>query len=209
MMRMVLVRHGETVWNREERIQGNNHGSLTRHGRRQAAALARTLRIMCPVVVYASPVRRAWETAEMIAASCGLAPVPVGALMEVDAGELDGLKPEEMKERYPEFAERWCQDATTAVMPGGESLAQMQARVWPAVMEILERHRGETLVLVSHCLAIKSLLCHVLGIPLNSFGHFQLCVGAFSIVEFKSGGAVLTRHNDSCHLERLAPVYVE
>lgn len=208
-MRLVLARHGETVWNREGRIQGHNHGSLTRRGRRQAAVLAGALRTLNPTTVYASPVRRAWETAEVIAESCGLTPIPVEALMEVDVGELDGLKPEEMKELYPEFAERWSQDATTAVMPGGESIAQMHKRVWHTTMEMLERHIGETLILVSHCLAIQSLLCGVLGMPLHGFGYFQLGVGAFSVVEFKNGGPVLTRHNDSCHLDRLDLVHVE
>lgn len=209
-MRLVLVRHGETEWNREGRIQGHSDGRLNQRGLRQAEALASALRPFLeglrqhgPVALYASPVARARQTAKAIGDACGLAVVPLDALAEVNAGELDGLKAAEMRERYPEFMERWRRSPSTAVMPGGESLAQLQERVWDAVQGLLQRHAGETVVAVSHNFAIQSLLCRALDVSLDHFGRFRIDLGAFSVLDLGQRHAVLLRHNDRCHLEDL------
>ena len=197
------MRHGETEWNREGRIQGHNDGALNERGRRQAEAVGLALRLEHPTAVYASPLSRARQTAEAIASACHLSVVPVEALVEADAGELDGLKGSEMQERYPEFMQLWRQDAATAVMPGGESMAQVQLRVWGAVANLLRHHTEDTVVAVSHNFAIQSLLCRALGVPLNNFRRFRIDLGAFSILEFREPGPMLVRHNERCHLQGL------
>ena len=199
-MRLFLVRHGETQRNRERRVQGRGDQALTDAGRKQAAAVARALSRENITALCSSPLKRAVETAEIIGAELRLPIQMAGNLAEADVGELDGLNSEEMQARYPDFMALWDRDPGNAVMPGGESLAQVQERAWQTVQSLLRQHPQANVVAVSHNFTIETLVCKVLGLPLAAFRRLGVDLGSISAVELREGRGRLVLLNDRCHL---------
>ena len=194
------MRHGETQRNREGRVLGRGNQKLTDLGKKQATAAAQALTREDITVLYSSPLKRAAETAETIGAKLGL-PVQVAEeLAEIDAGELDGLTSEEMRSRYPDFMALWDRDPGSAMMPGGESLAQVQERVWGVVQSLLREYPEGNIAAVSHNFPIQTLVCKVLGLPLAAFRHLRVDLGSLSTVELRQGRGRLVLLNDLCHL---------
>jgi probable phosphoglycerate mutase len=200
--RLLLVRHGETDSNVEGRSQGRREVPLNDHGRRQVLAVASALSGHGIVAAVASPTERARETGEAIARAAGIELEIDERLTELDQGELDGLTPPEMRERAPDFLRRWAEeDPADLQMPGGESLAQAQARMVEVVTAVAGAHDRETVVVVSHNLALKSFLCHAFGVPLASFRSFRVDVASVSTVDFHDDGAFsVVQLNDRCHI---------
>jgi broad specificity phosphatase PhoE len=188
------------MWNRENRVLGQNEVELNETGRKQAERLALAFKDEKVAAIYCSPLRRARETAEEIARFHELPVVADDALMEIDAGELDGLTFDEMRERYGEFLEQWLRDATAIAMPGGESMGQLQQRAWAGVERIVSAHPDETVIVVSHSFAIQSIICKALGMALSNFRRLRLNVGSLSILDFGKRGTRLVLFNDTCHL---------
>jgi broad specificity phosphatase PhoE len=200
--RLLLVRHGETDSNVEGRSQGRREVPLNDHGHQQVLAVASALSGRGIVAAVASPTERARETGEAIAHAAGIELTTDERLTELDQGELDGLTPPEMRERAPDFLRRWAEDDPADLqMPGGESLAQAQARMVEAITVVANAHDGETAVLVSHNLALKSFLCHAFDVPLASFRSFRVDVASVSTVDFHEDGAFsVVQLNERCHL---------
>ncbi|MFC5501590.1 histidine phosphatase family protein [Lysinimonas soli] len=181
MTELYLVRHGETDWNRQRRIQGLTDIPLNDTGREQARATGKLLARRRWDGVFASPLSRARETAAIIAAELGLpAPTPIDALVERNYGAAEGLDWMQVETRFP---------AGTRV-PGRESREQVGARVVPALVELAELHLGESLVVVSHGGAIRSVLNAVEpdashGMITNGSVHsFRLEDGALRLIAF-------------------------
>jgi broad specificity phosphatase PhoE len=143
-----LARHGETHWNRDNRFQGHADPPLNETGRAQAAELSGALADEPLAAVYSSPLRRAFETAEIVAGPHGLEPVPVDALREVDVGSWQGLTRAEVGERFPEQYARWLD--YEAGWEDGESYEEMGRRVIAALLELAAAHEGERILAVSH-----------------------------------------------------------
>ena len=201
-MRLVLARHGETRWNADGRFQGRSASPLSALGRRQARRLARACRRYAPTALYTSPLPRARETAAYLADALGLEAHPLEALQEAHLGELEGLTAQEVRARYPEVAAAWRRDPGAVTLPGGgESLGQLQERVWGAVQGLGARHGDETVVAVSHNFAIRAVVCRVLGLPLSRFRTLQVDLASLTVVEVEGDGGRLLLLNDRCHLE--------
>lgn len=148
-MLLTLVRHGETEWNRQRRIQGSTDIPLNDTGRAQASMAADLLRRRAWDAVYTSPLARAAETAEVIARELGLpTPTSVPQLVERHYGEAEGLSDTELAARYPKGAR----------VPGRESREELTSRVMPALTGIAEAHVGEAVVVVSHGGVIRAVL---------------------------------------------------
>jgi probable phosphoglycerate mutase len=145
---ILLARHGETDWNRENRFQGHADPPLNETGRAQAAQLATALAAEPLAAVYSSPLRRAFETAQILAAPHELEPVPVDALREVDVGSWEGLTRAEIEERFPEQFARWR--GYEAGWEDGESYEEMSRRVIAGLLELATAHEGERILAVSH-----------------------------------------------------------
>jgi broad specificity phosphatase PhoE len=143
-----LARHGETDWNRDNRFQGHADTPLNETGRAQASELSAALADEPLAAVYSSPLRRAFETAEIVAAPHGLEPVPVDALREVDVGSWQGLTRAEVEQRFPEQYARWLD--YEAGWEDGESYEEMGRRVIAALLELAAAHEGERILAVSH-----------------------------------------------------------
>jgi broad specificity phosphatase PhoE len=201
--RLYLVRHGETVWNAQRRIQGRAESPLTTRGHRQANAVATALGARSVVAVYCSALRRAYDTAAYIGAAHEVLPRITAALRETDLGMWQGQIPDEMpaEERTPYRA--WHQDPAATRPPGGETLTEVLHRVRPAVDGILAAHRGQTIVLVTHSIAGRVALCHLLGACVEMVPRFKLKMASISLVRVDQDGAVLERLGDVSHLAAL------
>ena len=157
---LVLVRHGETNWNRERRFQGHADTPLNEAGREQARRLAEILRNERLTAVYTSPLRRATETASIVAHPLGLEPVELEALREIDVGDWEGLTVDEVRTRFPERVDV----AWHSGWPGGETHAELGARVVPALVELDRLHPGERVLGVTHAGPIRAALTAALGV---------------------------------------------
>jgi broad specificity phosphatase PhoE len=146
---ILLARHGETDWNRDERFQGHADPPLNAAGREQAAALAEALATQPLTAVYTSPLRRAQETAEIVAASRGLAIEPVDGFREVDVGSWEGLTRAEIERRYPEQFRRWLFEHEQG-WEDGETYEEMGRRVVRAILRLAERHGDDSILAVTH-----------------------------------------------------------
>jgi broad specificity phosphatase PhoE len=145
---ILLARHGETDWNRDNRFQGHADPPLNAIGRAQAVELSAALADERLAAVYSSPLRRAFETAEITAAPHGLSPVPLDALREVDVGSWQGLTRSEIEERFPDQFARWLDYGQG--WEDGESYEEMGGRVIAALLELAAAHEDETILVVSH-----------------------------------------------------------
>lgn len=158
-----LARHGETDWNRDLRWQGHSDPPLNERGRRQAHALADELDGMRLAAVYASDLRRASETAEIVASRLDV-PVTVDpALREIDVGSWEGFTLTELETRFPEAVARW-EERGEHGWEGGESHDQMAARVHDAVQSIAAGHEGEEILVVTHGGPIRALKALAAGL---------------------------------------------
>jgi len=181
MTDLYLVRHGETDWNRQRRIQGLTDIPLNETGRSQARATGMLLSRRHWDGIYASPLSRARETASIIAAEVGLPePTLVDALVERNYGQAEGLDWLQVETNYPHG---------TAV-PGRESREQVGARVIPALMKLAADRQGDALLIVSHGGAIRAVLNEVApaashGMITNGSVHsFRLEDGALRLITF-------------------------
>ena len=158
-----LVRHAETEWNKEQRFQGHLDVSLSSVGRRQAEALGAWLgNLGLPfAALYTSDLGRALQTAEAVGIATGLSPVAVPALREIHCGEWQGLLASEIATLYPEQLNAWRTVVDSCAMPGGESLIEVQARIYDFYQEATLRHAGQAIILVTHGAALSALVAAI------------------------------------------------
>jgi broad specificity phosphatase PhoE len=205
-MRLILVRHGETEWNRQGRIVGHTEIALNETGRKQAGLLAQALSNEKVSAIYASPLQRTRETAAEISRVLGVGVTFDDALMEIAAGDIDGMTFEEVAERHSDFFQHWMKGDPLLRLPGGESFTDLRNRTWPAVQRIVGKHGDGDVIVVSHTLAIMSIISNALGMDIANFRRIRLNVASISILEFKDRNVSLLLFNDTCHwkgLERI------
>lgn len=162
MTTVYLARHGESDWNAERRWQGHADRPLTERGREQAEALAERLAGVQLDAVYASDLRRAWETADPVARSHGLDVVRVPDLREVHVGSWSGLTRDECEARFPEAFARWRDGGQG--WDDGETYDEMAERVVSALHRLAEKHPGGSILVVSHGGPIRAVHAHALGV---------------------------------------------
>jgi broad specificity phosphatase PhoE len=165
-VRLLLVRHGETAWNRAGRYQGSADVPLNAVGERQAEALAVQLRSEPIAAVYASGLRRALATAAPIAAVQDLAVVRDARLNEINQGEWEGLRPVEIVARWAKLHARWEREPLAVRPPGGETIDEVRERVLAVVDEIAARWAGRTVCIVAHKVSLAVIKAEALGISL-------------------------------------------
>ncbi|MBI3091310.1 MAG: histidine phosphatase family protein [Candidatus Tectomicrobia bacterium] len=193
MGRIYLLRHGETEWNRQRRVMGSLPIALSDTGVQQARALAEALARRPLAAVYSSPLRRAMETAEILAAPHGLAPVPVPGFTELPFGEWEGKSWDEL--RLLRLYQDWRADPTSITLPGGGTIAQVQERAVAALERLRAAHPEQRLAVVSHAEVIKCLLCHYLGITLKFLPRLIIDNGTISTFSWGEDGVRVVRVN--------------
>jgi len=200
--RVFLIRHGETLWNQEQRCQGFTDVELSEKGLEQAQKLARYLaKNIYLSAVFSSDLRRAKQTAEIIAQKQLLTVQVDPRLRELNQGELEGRNLMSMLENYPALLEKWMNSPKEVVMPGGESLVQLQARAWDAFTDIVERNQGANLVIVAHNLCNVTILSKLLELDLNLFRRIKQYSAALNEIEIGPHGPVILRMNDTHFLD--------
>ena len=201
-MRLILIRHGETSWNWERRIQGcRSDTELSQRGKEQAEKIALLLGKQKVDAIYSSPLKRAMDTAQAIAQAYGLEVNVAPELREIDAGELEGLFEDELGKRYEGFWREWRKGSPSLPLPGGESLEGLQRRAWGEIERMMERHPNEIVAVVSHLFANLAIICQALGLDLGNMRRLRQDPAAINILEITQRGNSLLLFNDTCHLE--------
>ncbi len=197
-----LVRHGETDDNVSGVPQGLRDVPPNARGREQAQAVARWFEGRDLAAVVSSPLTRTLEVARAIATGRDLEVQTDERLVEFDQGDLDGLPIAEIRDRYPDFIQRWRdEDPTDLRMPGGETYGEVQERMVGAIEDVAARHPDAAAAVVSHNLAIKSALCHALSVPLAGFRRIRTDLAAVSILEVEPGRWWrVSLMNERCHV---------
>ncbi|HZD39770.1 MAG TPA: histidine phosphatase family protein [Terriglobales bacterium] len=197
---VIIVRHGETLWNIKGIRQGHLDSPLTESGMVQARALGERLSREEFTALYSSDLGRAVKTAERIAALTGHEIVTDGRLRERHLGIFQGLSADEMKEKYPEEYRLNRTLSPDYVIPGGESIVQQVARNIAYLNEISEKHRGETIVVVSHGGVLSGLFRHTFSIPFAAPRRFEFVNAGLNTFLYEGGVWFLQTWGDVSHL---------
>jgi len=200
---IILARHGETEWNVAEIFRGTIDVELNETGMKQADLLGRYLGTMKVEAVYSSPLNRALKTAEAIAGHQHLQVETVPALIDLDFGKWQGLTGQEVRDDYPEVYSEWLNHPEKVEFPDGENLNDVRERVVGLVNKLVHEHQG-TFVLVSHRVVNKLLICALLGLDNSHFWNIHQDTCGVTVFSLANGRFVLTRHNDTSFLQRIA-----
>lgn len=198
---VILIRHGETEWNVLHRFQGLTDIPLNDRGRQQAGFARNGLADRKLDAIYTSPLQRAVETAEIIREDRDILIYPTDGLREMGIGEWEGLLVSEIDERYPGMYDIWRSAPTQIRLKGGEPYTETQRRAWKTFWEIVKKHEGQTVLIVSHMMCISSILLTIAGIPLDEVWQHPIGNAALNIVEAdRDGRAVVTAWSRDDHI---------
>jgi len=199
MTRLIITRHGETDWNIGEVFRGRLDMELNETGFAQAEALGHHLADFDVEAVYSSPLKRALDTARAVAVYHGLEVNITPGLVDFNYGLWQGMSHNDVREKHSDQYQRWLTAPHTVTMPDGESLDDVTQRARKAVDDIVAGHEG-TVVLVSHRVINKVLICSLLDLDNSHFWNIRQDVTGMTTFEYGGGQFILTRHNDTSHL---------
>lgn len=202
MAELILARHGETVWNVGKIYRGRADVNLDEVGIKQAKLLGKYLSNWELEAIYSSPLRRALDTANIIARYQEIDVHIAEGLIDFDYGKWQSLPEQEVKRLYPALHNEWHNNPHKVKMPGGESLEDVRKRAIKVVNDVISKCQG-SVVLVSHRVVNKVLICSLLGLDNSHFWNIKQDVGGITIFNYVGGRFVLTRHNDTSHLKKL------
>lgn len=200
-LRLLAIRHGETAWSRERRFAGSQDIPLTAEGRRQCAALAQALAASSIAAVYVSPLVRARESAEPLAAKLGLPLSVEPGFREMCFGDWEGLTRDEVARRFPDGFTHWRDTPERLACPGGESLTGVAERVTRALAGLRAAHDKQTVVLVSHGIVTRLLVLAALGLGPERLWSVEASPAGISEIEYRDDWATVHRVNTLSHLE--------
>lgn len=207
MGRLFLLRHGETEGNRNRIYRGRWDLPLNEAGKRQAVEAAGALAGVDFTKVYVSPLRRARQTADAIMHNRPDTELEVSpALVDIDYGEWSQRSDDEIARDYPDLRLRWQEKPGTVFFPGGESLDTVRGRIEGFLGSVAAASAAQkgSVLLVSHRVPIKVLLCIVLGLDNSSFWSITVDTASISLVDLDRGSQCLMFVNETCHLKPLA-----
>ncbi|CAA9399136.1 MAG: Phosphoglycerate mutase family protein [uncultured Ramlibacter sp.] len=203
--RIIAVRHGETSWNANARIQGQTDIGLNDTGRWQARRVGQALAGEPISAVYSSDLGRAQETAQSIAEVTGIPVVPHEGLRERSFGMFEGKTFDEIHETWPDHAQNWRKRIPEWEPPeGGESLVQLRARVTRTLEALASRHPGQQIVVVAHGGVLDALYRVATGQEVNSPRTWELPNGAINRLLWTPEGFTLVGWSDTQHLDHAA-----
>ncbi len=201
--RVFMVRHGATVLTAEDRFAGATDVELSDEGREQTRRLAERLSHEKIAAIYASPLGRTIETAQILAAPHKLEVQPRDGLREISHGRWEQMTRREVEEKFPEEAAEWEKDPYTFAPMGGESGLTVTARALPVLIDLVRQHPGECILVASHKATIRLLLSSLLGFdPRRYRDNLDQKPAALNIVDFRDPTrARLTLFNDTSHYD--------
>ena len=195
------MRHGATELTAEDRFSGSTGADLSAEGRRQASALGERLRGEGLTAIHASPLSRALDTARLIADKCGLEVETRDGLREISHGHWEGRTRTEVEEKFTEEYAAWEQDPFTFAPAGGESGVSVLARAMPVVREVITRHPGGRILVVSHKATIRLVLSSLLGFDARGYrDRLDQSPACLNVLDFQGPvRARLMLFNDTSH----------
>jgi len=197
---LIVVRHAETTWNREKRMQGTTDTVLSDVGRAQAQALARRLAAGAFSAIYSSDLRRARDTAHTIAQQSGRELLLEPRLRERAFGVFEGLIADEIRARYPQEYARFASRDPDYEVPGGESARGFTQRCLGCLAEIAGRHSGEEVVVVTHGLVLDALYRAAHGLDHGVPRPVPLINASLNLFEYRSSTWRMVEWGDVRHL---------
>jgi probable phosphoglycerate mutase len=209
MTELILVRHGETDWNRELRFQGHVDVALNAIGLEQARRLAQRLGAEPAHRLYVSDLLRARQTALPVAQQLRLQSIAEPALREQSFGLVDGMRVDDIRAQHPQAWEGWLRFQEDYCMPGGETTRQFHTRVMGAVNRLVADHRGETLVVVTHGGVLDMIYRTARSLGLGGPRQSEIPNAGVSRVRVREGSIDIVSWADTSHLADLPaqPVY--
>jgi alpha-ribazole phosphatase len=203
MLELILVRHGETEWNKNEIFRGRADIALNETGLKQAELAGKYLSAEKINIIYSSPLKRALKTAQAIARYQKLRVHKTDCLNDFDFGEWQGLTLEEVKERDDVLYQDWLDTPEQMRVPGGESLESVNQRVMPFLEDAMTRCREGKIVLVSHRVVLKITICALLGLDNSHFWNIKMDTGAITRFQIEKKRTILISHNETSYLKTL------
>ena len=207
MTKIYLVRHGQTAWNKEEIFRGRTDVPLDDIGLREAQLAAGYFRGKEIHAIYSSPLLRAFQTAQEISKVCDLGVTPLQGITDMSFGEWEGRSLQEVREKDQERYRQWREEPHRVKIPEGETLEEVRVRSMTSLEKAIESHPGKTLVLVSHRVINKVILCAILGLDNSHFWQIMQDTTAINLIQHKNGKYVLFLLNETCHLKSLDPLH--
>jgi broad specificity phosphatase PhoE len=203
-MNLYLVRHGQTAFSRENRFSGSSDPPLTAVGEAMAQAFAHAYASVTWDAVYTSPMLRARQTADPLCRLTGVEARVEDGLKEIGYGEWEGLRQEDVKQRWPAAFEHWADDVASRGTPGGETAFEVAARAMRVVEEIRSRHQRGNVLVVSHKATLRIITCALLGLDVRLFRErIALPVCAVTMFAVTTITALLSLHGDRSHLSEV------
>jgi broad specificity phosphatase PhoE len=199
--RLYLIRHGATNLSAEDRFSGGTEIDLSDEGRWQATCLANRLADDHIVAIYSSPMRRTVETASIVCQRYAFTPQMREGLREIHHGRWETMSRAEVETQYPDEYAAWQEDPFTFAPQGGESGVMVMARALPVIREIVLKHVGQSVAVVSHKATIRLVLCSLLGIDARGYrDRLDQSPACLNILDFKDPvRARLMLFNDVSH----------
>jgi broad specificity phosphatase PhoE len=198
--RLIIVRHGETAWNRGNIYRGTYDIPLNDNGRQQARLTAAALKRYPIDIAYTSPLSRAAETARITLAPHGIEASPHQDLLDFDYGEWTGKQQEEVRQTWPAEFEEWSARPHQARPPGGTTLQEVSDRCTTMMVEVAARHDGSTVALFSHRVVNKLLVLGALGLGLDRFPFIVQGNCSFNEILVQDGTFTIESLNNTAHM---------
>jgi len=204
MTQIILVRHGQTPWNKDKIFRGSVDIPLNDQGREEARLAGEWLKGETIHAAYTSPLSRSRETAAAIARHHGLEVSDLPGLSDLCYGDWQGLPLTEVKVKYADLYRQWETAPHTVRFPGGETLDEVKARALAAVMEAVKRHPGECVLLSAHRAVNKVLIAAFIGLDNSHFWRLGQDTTAVNRFNYVDGTWHIMLVNDTCHLRGMA-----
>ncbi|WP_029543501.1 histidine phosphatase family protein [Selenomonas sp. AB3002] len=202
MTRLVLIRHGQTAWNKSGKYQGQSDVALSEEGLEQARCLAEHFPVEKLDAVYASDLSRAMVTAETVAQKFGLEVRPEPAFRELSFGKWEGLTYAEIVAGWPEAMANFLTHPDIMEIPQGESFPQVQQRAMARLKEIVAEHEphDHTVGIFAHGAVLRTILTGIMQMPLSQVWTLSQYNTAVNIVRFDEGRPTVELLNSTAHL---------
>jgi len=198
-----LIRHGQTEWNKEKRFRGAFDVPLNDQGREEAACAAGALRDISLMRIYASPLSRAMETAQIVSSGRAIEVVADNAFLDIDYGEWTKMLDAQVQRKFPKLHVAWLKTPHLVRFPGGETLAEVRQRAVARLRELAAVFAGEAIAVVSHRVTLKLLLAAAKGLDDSHFWNIAVDTAAIALLRTEGATLRLVYENDTRHLDAL------
>ncbi|MDS1029022.1 alpha-ribazole phosphatase [Bacillota bacterium LX-D] len=200
MTEVLLIRHGQTLWNESGKYQGHTDVALSPEGQKQAQMLRDKLKTKKITAFFASDLSRAYETAKIIAEPHQKEVTVLPEFRELNFGQWEGLSYDEIMADYGDIATKWYNAPGNVCIPGGESCEQLQERSHRALLNLVQKYPEERIAIISHGGTIRGVISAAMGWSLDCFWSLSQGNTALNILQFYGDKAILKLYNDICHL---------